>query len=103
LYAVIDIAGKQFKVQKGESLRVPLVDVEEGSVVECDNVLFYSDGESVKVGNPSLDDVKVTAEVVEHGKDDKIVVFRMKRRKKHRVKRGHRQQYTLLKIKDIKA
>ncbi len=103
MYAIIDIAGKQFKVEKGESLRVPLVDVEEGSVVECDNVLFYSDEKNVKVGKPNLEDVKVTAEIVEHGKDDKIIVFRMKRRKKHRVKRGHRQQYTLLKIKDIKA
>lgn len=103
MYAVVDIAGKQYKVEKGESIRVPLVEMEVGSVVECDNVLFYSDDKNTKVGTPNLDDVKVTAEVLEHGRADKIVVFKMKRRKKYRVKKGHRQQYTLLKIKDISA
>ncbi len=103
MYAVIDLAGKQFTVKPEESIRVPLLDVEVGSTIQCDNVLLYSDGEDVRVGNPMLDGIKVTAEVMSHGRDKKIVVFKMKRRKNYRRKNGHRQDYTLIRIKEINA
>ncbi len=103
MYAIVDIAGKQIKIEKNENIHVPLIDMEVGSTVTCDNVLFYSDDKGVRIGRPHLDGVKVTAEILEHGSDNKIVVFKMKRRKKYRRKRGHRQRYTLLKIKEISA
>ena len=103
MYAVVDMAGKQFTVKPDENIRVPHLDVEVGSVIQCDNVLLYSNGQDVRVGNPLLDGIKVTAEVIEHGREKKIVVFKMKRRKKYRRKKGHRQDYTLIKIKEISA
>jgi large subunit ribosomal protein L21 len=66
-------------------------------------VLLYSDGDDVRVGQPKLEGVKVTAEVVEHGREKKITVFKMKRRKGYRRKKGHRQDYTLIRIKEIKG
>lgn len=103
MYAVIDLAGKQFTVRPEDSIRVPLLDAEVGSVIQCDNVLLYSDEGDLRVGKPNLDNIKVTAEVVEHGREKKIIVFKMKRRKKYRKKNGHRQDFTLLKIKEITA
>jgi large subunit ribosomal protein L21 len=103
VYAVVSLAGKQFTVKPEENIRVPLLDVEVGSMIQCDDVLLYSDGKDVRVGQPKLEGVKVTAEVVEHGREGKITVFKMKRRKGYRRKKGHRQGFTLLKIKDISA
>ena len=91
MYAVVNLAGKQFTVRPEEKMKVPRLDAEVGSVIRCDEVLFYADGE----------DVTVTAEVVEHGRGKKIIVFKMKRRKNYRRIKGHRQGYTLLKIKEI--
>ena len=101
MYAVVNLAGKQFTVRPEEKMKVPLLDAEVGSVIRCDEVLFYADGEDVRVGQPRLEDVTVTAEVVEHGRGKKIIVFKMKRRKNYRRIKGHRQGYTLLKIKEI--
>ena len=103
MYAVVSLAGKQFTVKPDENIRVPLLDVEVGSVISCDDVLLFSDGDDVRVGQPKVDGVKVTAEVVEHGRDRKIIVFKKKRRKGYRRKNGHRQGFTLLKIKEIKG
>ncbi len=98
MYAVVRLAGKQVTVKPDEQVEVPRLDAEVGSVIQCDDVLLFSDGKDVRVGRPSLDDVKITAEVLEHGREDKIIVFKMKRRKNYRRKKGHRQGYTLLKI-----
>jgi len=103
VYAVINLAGKQFTVKPEDKIRVPLLDAEVGSVIQCDNVLLYSDGEDVRIGKPKLDNIKVTAEIVSHGREKKILVFKMKRRKTYRKKNGHRQDFTLLKIKGISA
>jgi large subunit ribosomal protein L21 len=103
VYAVVRLAGKQVTVKPEEKVVVPLLDVEEGSVIRCDDVLFYSDGDDVRVGRPLLDDVKITAQVLGHRRDEKVVVFKMKRRKNYRRKRGHRQGYTILKIREISA
>ena len=103
MYAVVNLAGKQFSVKPEEEVRVPLLDAAVGSIIRCDEVLFYADGGDVRVGQPRLDDITVTAEVIEHGKDKKIVIFKMKRRKNYRRTKGHRQNYTLLKIKEISA
>ncbi|MBD3180091.1 MAG: 50S ribosomal protein L21 [Candidatus Latescibacteria bacterium] len=101
MYAVVDIAGDQIRVEKGMKIRVPRLDIEEGSTVECDRILFYSDDKDVKVGTPHVEGINVKAEVLEHARDRKVVVFKMKRRKRYRKKTGHRQGYTVLEIKDI--
>jgi len=103
VYAVVRLAGKQYMMRPDERVKVPLLDAEPGSMIKCDEVLVFSDGKEVRIGRPRLDDVTVTAEVVEHGREKKIIVFKMKRRKGYRRKKGHRQDYTLLKVKEISA
>ena len=101
MYAVVQLAGKQFMMRPDERVKVPHIDAEPGSVIKCEDVLVYADGSDVRVGRPRLDGISVTAEVLEHGRDRKITVFKMKRRKGYRRKKGHRQEYTLLKVKEI--
>lgn len=102
MYAIVEIAGKQFKVKPGMVLNVPTLDIEPGKPVEVERVLAFSDGKDFKVGTPVLDDVQVDATVVEHGKDKKIVVFKKKRRKGYQRKRGHRQGFTTIQVADVK-
>ncbi len=102
-YAIFKAAGQQFRAEKGATVRVPLLDAEPGSKVTFDEVLLSSDGKNVSAGRPTVKGAKVTAEVVRHGKDDKIFIFRFKRRKNYRRKTGHRQDYTELKITDVKV
>lgn len=95
-FAIIKTGGKQFRVEKGAKVRVPSVSGEVGSAVELD-VLATAD----KIGAPVIDGAKVTATVVDHGRDAKIVVFKKKRRKQYKRTKGHRQGYTTLKIESI--
>ena len=100
--AVVQIAGKQVRVHENDVIKVPLLADEVGSSVEFDQVLLVSDGE-VRIGTPVLDGAKVVAEVVEHGREKKIRVFKMKRRKTYRRTKGHRQHFTQLRITAIQA
>lgn len=102
-YAIFKAAGQQFRAEKGTTVRVPLLDAEPGSKITFDEVLLSSDGKKVSAGQPTVKGAKVTAEVVRHGKDDKIYVFRFKRRKNYRRKTGHREDFTELKITDVKV
>ena len=102
-YAIFKAAGQQFRVSPGDSLQVPLLDVEPGKKNTFDEVLFTSDGEKIKTGTPTVKGAKVTAEVVEHGRGPKLQIFKFKRRKNYRKKTGHRQGYTQIVIKDVKA
>jgi large subunit ribosomal protein L21 len=101
MYAVISSGGKQYKVQEGETLKVEKITGEVGTSVSFDTVLMFSDGEKVTVGTPFLDDVSVQGHIVEQGKAKKIIVFKYKRRKRYRRKRGHRQLFTSVKIDSI--
>ncbi len=101
MYAVVEIAGKQFKVAPSEKLKVPRLKAEVGQEVKFDKVLLVSDNGSVKVGNPTVEGMKVEAKVLNHGKDEKVIVFKKKRRKGYRVKRGHRQGYTEIEITSV--
>src|SRR5258705_4304481 len=92
--------GKQFRVEKGAKLRVPSINDEVGASVNLD-VLATSDGDSTKVGAPLVEGATVTATVVDHGREPKIVVFKKKRRKQYKRTKGHRQGYTTLKIDSI--
>lgn len=102
MYAVIKLSGKQYKVEPGMVFETDRLAGNEGdSIVLEDDVLLVNDGEDVKVGTPSVPGAKVELEVVEHLRDKKIVVFKMKRRKRYRVKQGHRQELTRVEVKDI--
>ncbi|WP_236974427.1 50S ribosomal protein L21 [Membranihabitans maritimus] len=100
MFAVVSIAGKQFKVTEGQELYVHRLDAKEGDEVTFEDVLLTSQDGDVAVGAPQLD-VNVSATVLEHLKDDKVIVFKKKRRKGYRRKNGHRQQLTRLKIDKI--
>ena len=100
-YAIIRTGGKQFRVEPGQSVRVPTLPGDAGSSVEFNDVLLANSGKAVKVGVPTLKGASVSAEIVKHGKDDKIVVFKFKRRKNYARKQGHRQGFTEVKIGKI--
>ena len=101
MYAIIRTGGKQYQVSTGERLRVEKIDGNVGDSVELSEVLLVGDGEEVKIGQPTLEGAKVMARIVEQGKARKVLVFKKKRRKGYRVKRGHRQLFTALEIGDI--
>lgn len=101
MHAVIRTGGKQYRVAEGDILRVEKLDGEAGSSIDLDEVLLISDGETVNVGSPLISGGKVTAEVQNQGRSDKIDVVKFKRRKKYRRLHGHRQDYTELKITGI--
>ena len=101
MYAIIQIAGKQFKVKPGMVLNVPTLDIEPGKKVNVERVLAYSDGKSLEVGTPELTNVAIDGTVVSHGRAKKIIVFKKKRRKGYQKKQGHRQGYTQIKVEGI--
>jgi large subunit ribosomal protein L21 len=100
MYALVEFKGKQYKAEKGALLKVDKIDAEPGSGFDIDSVLLVS-GDTVSVGTPYVQGVKVSATVESHGKDDKIIVFKYKPKKDYRRKQGHRQQYSIIKIGDI--
>ena len=100
-YAIIRTGGKQFRVEPGMTLRVPSLLGDAGASIEFNDVLLGSDGSAVHTGVPSLAGAKVTGEIVKHGRGEKIVVFKFKRRKNYARKQGHRQGFTEVRINDI--
>lgn len=103
MYAIVEIAGQQFKVVKDQKVFVHRLQTEEGKKVNFDNVLLLSDGDKVTVGAPAIDGAQVSAKVLKHLKGDKVIVFKKKRRKGYRVKNGHRQSLTEIVIESILA
>ena len=103
MYAIVEIAGQQFKVQKDQKVFVHRLDAEAGSKVEFDQVLLIDDKGKVDVGAPAVDGAKVTAEVLNHVKGDKVIVFKKKRRKGYKKKNGHRQYLSEIQIESIAA
>ena len=102
MYAIVDIAGKQFKVEKDKFIYAPKMEAGEGSSVDFNKVLLVDNDGKVKVGTPTIKGSKVSGKVLAHVKGDKVIVFKKKRRKGYRVKNGHRQQFTKILIEDIK-
>ena len=100
IYAVVETGGKQYKVSPGETIEVEKL-VVEGDSIELDRVHLVVDGDKVTVGRPMVPGAKVVADVVEQGRGDKVIVFKYKPKVRYRVKRGHRQPFTRLAIKDI--
>ncbi len=101
MYAIVDIAGQQFKVEKGVKVYVHRLDVEEGAKVDFDKVLLLDKEGTVTVGKPTVEGASVSAEVLRHLKGDKVIVFKKKRRKGYKKKNGHRQFLTQIEITSI--
>jgi large subunit ribosomal protein L21 len=103
MYAIVDIAGQQFKVEKDQQLFVHRLASEEGASVSFDQVLLVDNGGKVQVGAPTVSGASVSAKVLSHLKGDKVIVFKKKRRKGYQKSNGHRQQFTKIQIEGIKA
>ena len=101
MYAVVEIAGQQVKVQEGDRIRVSRLKAEAGETLTLDRVLLVSKDGETSIGRPQVDGAAVEASVLGHGKHDKITIFKMKRRKGYRRKNGHRQPFTELRIDGI--
>jgi large subunit ribosomal protein L21 len=101
MYAVIASGGKQYKVAEGQVLKLEIIDTDAGQEVEFGQVLLLADGDNITVGAPFVTGAKVKAEVVSHGRHDKIEIIKFRRRKHHMKKMGHRQNYTEVKITSI--
>ncbi len=101
MYAIVRTGGKQYQVACGDQLRVEKLEGVVGDTIALDDVLLVADGEEIQVGQPVLENAKVTAKIAEQGKAKKVIIFKKKRRKGYRLKKGHRQSYTALKIEEI--
>ena len=101
MYAVVVTGGKQYRVMKGETLRVEKLDVEAGQNIDITDVLLLGDGEKITVGTPKIEGAKVTATVKSHGRLDKVRIVKFRRRKHHRKQMGHRQYFTEIEITGI--
>ena len=103
MYAIVNIAGKQFKVAKDQYIYAPKLEGEAGSAVKFEDVLLTDDGSKVNIGAPTVNGITVSGKILEHVKGNKVIVFKKKRRQNYRRKNGHRQRLTVLKITNIKA
>lgn len=103
MYAVFQSGGKQHRVAEGQTVRLEKIEVAPGESVEFDNILMVANGDDVKIGTPYVDGGKITAEVVTHGRGDKIKIVKFRRRKHSRKQMGHRQWFTEVKITSINA
>lgn len=103
MYAIVEIAGKQYKVSQDDTLYVATQEAVSGTKVTFDRVLLIADGENITVGSPAVEGASIQAVIVDHVKGDKVLVFKKKRRKRYKVKNGHRQPYTRIKIEAVSA
>tara|TARA_B100000886_G_scaffold212495_1_gene147228 strand:- start:252 stop:638 length:387 start_codon:yes stop_codon:yes gene_type:complete len=103
MYAIVNISGKQFKVSEGMKVRVPKQNGKQGSSLTFDEVLLLNDGKYTQLGNPTLTGATVTATILDHGREKKILVYKKKRRKGYQRKNGHRQWYTDIEFQKISA
>ncbi|USD22075.1 50S ribosomal protein L21 [Microbulbifer variabilis] len=103
MYAVIESGGKQHRVEEGEVLRLEKLEVATGETIDFDKVLMVVDGDKINIGAPVVDGAKVSAEVVSHGRGEKVKIIKFRRRKHSMKRQGHRQWYTEVKITGIKA
>ena len=101
MYAIIRSGGKQFRAEPGKTIKVPSLDAEPGQKITFDEVLVAGTDDGLKVGTPVVTGATVTGEVVKHGKEKKLIIFKWKRRKNYRRKQGHRQGYTEVRVADI--
>ena len=103
MYALVEFAGKQFKVEEGSQIKVPFLTEKVGSKVSLNKVLYFDNDNDKVVGTPFIDGMAIDAKIEEHGKDSKVIVFKFKRRKGYQKKSGHRQRYSILTIGKLGA
>lgn len=103
MYAIVNISGKQFKATEGARVRIPKQTGDAGATLTFDNVLLFHDGTNTQIGAPTVSGASVTATVVDHGRERKILIYKKKRRKGYQRKNGHRQWYTEIEIQKIKS
>lgn len=103
MYVIMESGNVQFRVEEGDTLRIPKIDAEAGDNLTFDKVLLLNDGNETRVGTPHVEGVTITAEVLGNTLGDKVTIFKMKRRATYRLHRGHRQQYTEVRIDKINA
>ena len=101
MYAIVNISGKQYKASNGTRIKVPKQAGDTGTSLTFDQVLLINDGKETQFGNPNISGVSVTATIIEHGRDKKILVYKKKRRKGYQRKNGHRQWYTEIEFNSI--
>ena len=101
MYAVVKTGGKQYKVEVGATVDVELLDTDVGDAVTLDRVLMVAEGDDVQIGRPFLPEAKVSATVMEHGREPKVIAFKYKPKERYRRYKGHRQHYTRLRIDTI--
>ena len=101
MYAIIRVGGHQYRAEPGKTIRLQSMDAQPGDTVTLGEVLLGADGDNIKVGAPMLDGASVSAEVVRHGRGEKIIIFKHKRRKNYRRKQGHRQGFTEVRVNEI--
>lgn len=104
MYAIVEFKGSQYKVEKDQVLKVAYLgsELEPGTEVEIERVLMLKDADNIQIGHPTVENAKVLCEVVDHGKDKKVIVFKKKRRKGYQKKQGHRQNFTMIKVKELR-
>ena len=98
MYALVEIAGKQFKLEENSQVKIPYNNNEVGDKINFDKVLYLDNGTKKEIGNPYLSNFSINAKVVSHGKEPKVIVFKLKRRKGYQKKSGHKQPYTVVEI-----
>ena len=101
MYAVFNISGFQYSVEEGEVLKIPLQDVKVGDKIDINEVMLIKGNDDAVVGSPYIENARIQAEVLSHGKDDKVLIYKYKRRTKYRRRQGHRQDYSEVKINKI--
>ncbi|HEU4452039.1 MAG TPA: 50S ribosomal protein L21 [Longimicrobium sp.] len=101
MYAIIRAGGHQYRAEPGKTIRIQSLDAQPGETVRFEEVLLGADGDNIKIGAPMVSGAAVTAEVVRHGRGEKIIIFKHKRRKNYRRKQGHRQGFTEVKVNEI--
>jgi large subunit ribosomal protein L21 len=103
MYAVVKTGGKQYRVSAGEKLKIEQITADVGQEIELEEVLLVADGDALKMGTPLVSGAKVKAKVLNHGRGDKVHIYKMRRRKHYRKSQGHRQNYTEIEILGIAA
>lgn len=103
MYAIVQVGGNQFKVSEGDTIEANRIEEKEGESLALEQVLLFADGKDIRVGQPYLKDVKVTAQVLKHGQDERKIAFKFRRRKESKTKVGHRRKTTALSITKISA
>ena len=99
---LVEILGKQYKVEKGDKLRIPYLNKKVGEKLTFDNILYSDDGKTKNIGKPYVKDLQIEAKLLEHGTEDKVIVFKFKRRKGYQRKNGHKQKFSLIEISNLK-